>query len=925
MFRKIVSQLSFSPALVGQLSFYAKRLKKEQATRRLGLVFVALALVVQSLVVFQAPQSANAANANDMIPGGLGFGSSRSLNNFVGPYDRNERNLKDTMDYFGISRNEIIAAQFTHFSVGNKIVWGNENRSGSTAVPITNGAGAQVTTLFGRPLNTNNGVNDQIYGYVGYSNKIGWFAIMQVCGNLVTDIYPSPPPPPAPTPPPVPTPPPPAPEPTPASVTLNKTAINVSRGNVDATKTTAKINDKITFKLTAKNTGGTAKNITFKDDLSNTLRFSKLTNRDGGAFNASTGVLSWPAISVGPGATVTKTITVQMNGSLETNETNCKIVNHFTTAATVIIPVGCTPPPANITLSKTATNVSQNNVDATKVSAKVNQTITFKLSAKNTGGTAKNVTFSDDLSSTLRYAKIAKNGGGNYNSATEVLSWPAVSVAPGATVTKSFSVKMNSSLESTETNCKIVNHFTTATTVIIPVGCTLPPAHITLLKTATNNSRGNVDATKTTAKINDKITFKLTAKNTGGTTKSIDFTDDLTSTLTFAKLTSNGGGTFNEKTRTLSWMGVNVAPGATITKTFTVQMNNSLETTQTNCKIMNSFADSNTVIVPVGCTPPPANIVLKKTAKNVSQNNVDAIKTTAKAGNKISFTLTAKNTGGTAKNVTFSDNLTSTLRFASLSNDGGGTLDTKTKVLTWPAVSVKPGATITKTFTVQMNSSLENAQTNCKIINSFSSSSTVTVPVGCTLPPAEIVLSKSAKNVTHGNIDATSQVAKAKDQITFTLVAENKGGSPKSVTFEDMIGDTLEYSKLSDNGGGVYNASTRTLAWPAVTLKAGAKEIRTFTIQILAAIPSTPAGVSDPSSYDCRIENVFGTDVVINVDCPSPKAVEQVVTELPQTGASENMIFAGIVLSIVTFFYFRSKQLSTEVRLIRRDLNGGTI
>lgn len=55
MFRKIVSQLSFSPALVGQLSFYAKRLRKEQATRRLGLVFVAMALVVQSLVVFQAP------------------------------------------------------------------------------------------------------------------------------------------------------------------------------------------------------------------------------------------------------------------------------------------------------------------------------------------------------------------------------------------------------------------------------------------------------------------------------------------------------------------------------------------------------------------------------------------------------------------------------------------------------------------------------------------------------------------------------------------------------------------------------------------------------------------------------------------------------------------------------------------------------
>jgi len=38
MFRKIVSNLPFSPALVGQLGFYAKRLRKEETTRRLGLI-----------------------------------------------------------------------------------------------------------------------------------------------------------------------------------------------------------------------------------------------------------------------------------------------------------------------------------------------------------------------------------------------------------------------------------------------------------------------------------------------------------------------------------------------------------------------------------------------------------------------------------------------------------------------------------------------------------------------------------------------------------------------------------------------------------------------------------------------------------------------------------------------------------------------
>jgi len=519
MFKKIVSQLSFSPALVGQLSFYAKRLKKEQTTRRLGLVFVALALVVQSLVVFQPPESANASNNNDFVPGGLGLGSARSFNNFLAPYDQNSRNLKDIFNYVGITREEITATTFGQFTVGNKISYGFETRAGSTTIPITNASGAQVTTIYGRPLTVmGNSPNDTAWAYIGHSNKIGWFAILQACGNLITDIYPPAPPPP--------------------------------------------------------------------------------------------------------------------------------------------------PAPANIVSSKTAVNVTQGNIDATKVTAKVNNRITFKLTMSNTGGTAKEVQLVDNLSDTLKFSKLVDNGGGTYNAAANTLSWPNVNLGPGASVTKTFSVQMNPSLETTKTECKLNNIFT------------------------------------------DKL---------------------------------------------------------------------------------------------------------------------------------------------------------------------------------------------------------------------------VTIPVGCTLPPPNVVLSKKATNVSQGNIDATTVVAKESDRITFTLTAENKGGSPKDVKFADMIGDTLEYSKLVENGGGTYNETTRTLSWPTISLKAKAKEIRTFTVQILSTIPATPQGQSDPSSYDCKIENVFGTDVIINVTCPTPKIIEQVVPELPHTGPRENMIFAGIVLAVVVFFYYRSKQLGTEVRLIRRDLNGGSI
>ena len=74
------------------------------------------------------------------------------------------------------------------------------------------------------------------------------------------------------------------------------------------------------------------------------------------------------------------------------------------------------------------------------------------------------------------------------------------------------------------------------------------------------------------------------------------------------------------------------------------------------------------------------------------------------------------------------------------------------------------------------------------------------------------------------------------------------------------------------------------------------------------------------------MSNAFqGSGVSIPVVCAAPKVIEQVTTQLPHTGPTENMLFAGAVLAVVTYFFLRSKQLGTEVRLIRRDLNAGTI
>lgn len=362
MFRKIISNLPFSPALVGQLGFYAKRLRKEETTRRLGLIFVALALVVQSVAVFQPSESANASSANDMVPGGL-----TSLNDFLAPYDANTKNLKDIMNYVGITREEISAAKYTTLRVGDILSWGFSPRfsydQGERQYNITNTNGVQVTTVYAKPLKLLVGPNAQISAWVGYSNSIGWFAINKGCGNLLTETYPSPPPP--------------AKcalnpnllasdencKPCPGNTTLwasdaacipniikTKTATNTSQGFVDADSVTAKAGDQISYTITIENTGLSPTSTELEDNLADTLEYATIIDNGGGALNKTTGILSWPDVTLNPNDKQTRTFVVRVletipataRGSSDPSSYDCIIVNTF--GNSISINIDCPTP-----------------------------------------------------------------------------------------------------------------------------------------------------------------------------------------------------------------------------------------------------------------------------------------------------------------------------------------------------------------------------------------------------------------------------------------------------------------------------------------------------------------------------------------------------------------------------------------------------
>ena len=351
MFKKIISNLSFSPALVGQLGFYAKRLRKEEVTRKLGLIFTVLALLVQSLVVFQPPESANAASNNDFVRGGL----NGSLSNFIGPYDNNTNNLKDILTNFGITREELVSAKYTYWTAQEKLSWGFEPSfsyaQGERKVNITNQDNQTVTSVYGRPVKLWGWGTNKIWGWQGYSAKLGgWFGIMNVCGNLTTEKLPPPPPP--------------AKcqyspgilasdsdcKPCPGKDTLwikddtcvanviqSKSALNLSQSSVDATTVAAKANDVIKYTLTVKNTGLAPSTLTIKENLKDVSEYANITDNGGGIFDTTTKILTWPTIVLGPGekqtrvfaVTVLSQIPATSSGQSNPTSFDCRMTNVF--------------------------------------------------------------------------------------------------------------------------------------------------------------------------------------------------------------------------------------------------------------------------------------------------------------------------------------------------------------------------------------------------------------------------------------------------------------------------------------------------------------------------------------------------------------------------------------------------------------------
>jgi uncharacterized repeat protein (TIGR01451 family) len=155
------------------------------------------------------------------------------------------------------------------------------------------------------------------------------------------------------------------------------------------------------------------------------------------------------------------------------------------------------------------------------------------------------------------------------------------------------------------------------------------------------------------------------------------------------------------------------------------QYNGSLPANSPLCKPCPAYSKDNGLI---SC------LSYSKAASNVTQGIANANNTNASPGDVIQYTLSTTNNGQVAyTDYSTTDNLSTVLDYATIDNDNGATIDSSDNI-TWPPVTIAPGATITDVFTVQVKNPLpqiaENADGNYdnQMVNAYGNTITINVP-----------------------------------------------------------------------------------------------------------------------------------------------------------------------------------------------------
>ncbi|MGW6444859.1 DUF7927 domain-containing protein [Lentzea sp. NPDC055074] len=581
--------------------------------------------------------------------------------------------------------------------------------------------------------------------------------------------------------------------------------------------------DTVTYTVTVKNTGQTAQNASFRDDLSGVLDDATWN----GDAQASVGEVSFapPALTwtgtlpIGSQAVITYSVKVTGAGD-----------HRLTNVVTSDDPGGNCPPGSTDPKCSTSTPLPGMEVGKSVdvKSARPGDTVTYTVEVRNTGQTdLVGASFVDDLSKVLDDATWVGTSAGTFTSPK--LTWTG-DLPVGATVTVTYSVRVDNPVKG---DFSLDNVVTTGTPGGKCVECatSTPVAGLKLVKTSEPES----------AKPGDEVRYTVTITNTGKTVHSgITVTDDLSGVLDDATWVGTSAGTFTSPK--LTWTG-DLAVGESVTITYSVKVTGDGDKRLKNV-VTSDVPDTD---CSDGCTTdtPIAGFQIVKKAD----------RTEAGPGEKVTYTIVVTNTGATMlRDAAFVDDMTEVLDDATYNGDAASTSGLATYAaprLTWKG-DLAQGASATVRYSVTVTSKGDLRLKNVVTSDTPGSTCREGCSVEVLVPRLEIVK----------KVDRTS--AKPGDLVAYTVTVTNTGQTTlPAATFVDDLSGVLDDASFVDTNAGSF-AKPR-LTWTG-ELAIGATKTVTYRVR-----------VNDPPTGDFVLRNVVTSDTPSN--CP-----ENCGTETPVSG-----------------------------------------
>lgn len=370
MFRKLVSNLPFNPSLIGELSFYAQRVKRESSVRGAGLIVISLAIALQTFAVISPPEPSLARSESDMIVGGFSSRDDAKRN-----CTSNTRDYQTILSYYGIACSDIdqMSTVYIKSTDENKRLYTMGHlaygKPGETPVHVPDAG-----TLYLRPLwswDTNGPITFK--ALKGVSKTTGeTFYLLFGCGNVTFIGIPEPY----------------KEEPVDACPAISgiqqrndecdlcpnmvgiqttaqcdvcpelpgeqsdvsqckpcaqsqtrddltacieyaKTVSNDTQGITDANGTTAKAGDILTYTLTTSNKGKIdITDYTVNENVSDVLDYASIVDLHGGERNEDS-IVSWPTQTIKAGESIVSTFTVRVKDPIPDTPVSSSDPGHF--------------------------------------------------------------------------------------------------------------------------------------------------------------------------------------------------------------------------------------------------------------------------------------------------------------------------------------------------------------------------------------------------------------------------------------------------------------------------------------------------------------------------------------------------------------------------------------------------------------------